>query len=95
MNAAYRSSRNFNAVTHAVAPECLETDDECVPLDCCVDAGNLDGDVLDDVVVNLGLSGDVKVDLCDAVLIEDGLAFLRKTRAGGNWLTGGIVTEEM
>jgi hypothetical protein len=81
---AHQNARALHAL-------CLEADDECVPLDCCVDAGNLDGDVID-VVVNLGLSGDVGVDLCDDVLMEDGLAFLRKTRAGGNWLTGGIVT---
>lgn len=36
---------------------------------------------------------DVKGDLIDAVEITDGLeaGVLRKTRAGGNWLIGGIV----
>lgn len=37
------------------------------------------------MVVNLGLRGDINVDLRAAVLIEVGVeAVLRKTRAGGN-----------
>lgn len=42
--------------------------------------------MIDDVVVNLGLSGEVNVDLLVAVVIGDGLeaGVLRKTRAGGN-----------
>jgi len=49
--------------------------------------------VVDEVVVNLGLSGDVNVDLRLAALTEDvdDVEVLRKTRAGGNWLTGGIL----
>jgi hypothetical protein len=48
--------------------------------------------------VNLGLSGDVRVDLRVVVLIGDGeevVTFLRKIRAGGNWLIGGIVEESV
>jgi hypothetical protein len=53
---------------------------------------------VDDVAVYLGLSGEVKDALLDAeMLICEGVveeaAFLRKTRAGGNWLTGGIVND--
>jgi hypothetical protein len=50
--------------------------------------------VFDDAVVYLGLSDDVKLDLRAAAFIdgeEDVVVVLRKTRAGGNWLTGGIV----
>ena len=49
----------------------------------------------DDEVVYLGLSGDVRLALREVEMVMgDGVeeaAFLRKTRAGGNWLTGGIV----
>ena len=44
--------------------------------------------------MNLGVGGlEVKGDLIEAVESDDGLeaGALRKTRAGGNWLTGGIV----
>jgi hypothetical protein len=41
--------------------------------------------------VNLGLSGDVRVDLTGDG--EDVETFLRKTRAGGNWLIEGIVED--
>lgn len=44
--------------------------------------------------MNLGVGGlDVKGDLIEFVDKGDGLeaGALRKTRAGGNWLTGGIV----
>jgi hypothetical protein len=45
--------------------------------------------------VYLGLSGDVRLALREVEMVMgDGVeeaAFLRKTRAGGNWLTGGIV----
>jgi hypothetical protein len=44
--------------------------------------------------VNLGVGGDDVIgDLIELVEIGDGLptGVLRKTRAGGNWLMGGIV----
>jgi hypothetical protein len=44
--------------------------------------------------VNLGVGGDDVIgDLIELVEIGDGLptGVLRKTRAGGNWLIGGIV----
>jgi hypothetical protein len=44
--------------------------------------------------VNLGVGGlEVKGDLIELVEMGDGLeaGALRKTRAGGNWLIGGIV----
>lgn len=44
--------------------------------------------------MNLGVGGDDVIgDLIELVGIGDGLAagVLRKTRAGGNWLIGGIV----
>lgn len=48
--------------------------------------------MFDDVVVNLGLRGDVNVDLRAADDDEaDVVEVLRNTRAGGNWLTGGIL----
>ena len=60
---------------------------------CCDKACDI---FVDDVAVYLGLSGEVKDALLDAeMLICEGVveeaAFLRKTRAGGNWLTGGMV----
>jgi len=51
--------------------------------------------LLDDAVVYLGLMGEVRVDRRAVGIVEMGAgiaeAFLRKTRAGGNWLTGGMV----
>lgn len=43
--------------------------------------------------MNLGVGGLDRGDLIELVEIDDGLeaGALRKTRAGGNWLTGGIV----
>ena len=49
-----------------------------------------DGDVVD---VNLGVGGlDDRGDLIELVEIGEGLegVVLRKTRAGGNWLMGGM-----
>ena len=51
--------------------------------------------LLEDAVVYRGLTGEVRVDRRAEDIVEMGVgtaeAFLRKTRAGGNWLTGGIV----
>jgi len=51
--------------------------------------------LLDEAVVYLGLMGEVRVDRRAVGIVEMGVgiaeAFLRKTRAGGNWLTGGMV----
>ena len=47
--------------------------------------------------MNLGVGGDDVIgDLIELVEIGDGLptGVLRKTRAGGNWLMGGIVVVE-
>jgi hypothetical protein len=60
-------------------------------LDNCVDDANLAGDADE---LNLGLRGDVRVDARaaddeDADVVE--LMDLRNTRAGGNWLMGGIL----
>ena len=54
----------------------------------------MDCEALEDEVVYRGLSGDVRLALLDVeILMGDGVevALLRKTRAGGNWLTGGIM----
>jgi hypothetical protein len=54
----------------------------------------MDCEALEDEVVYRGLSGDARLALLDVeILMGDGVevALLRKTRAGGNWLTGGIV----
>lgn len=48
---------------------------------------------MDDVVVNLGDRGDVKVDRLAADDDADDVETLRKTRAGGNWLMGGMLEE--
>jgi len=68
-------------------------EDDGVPFDRCVEVKGRAGDVVDEVVVNLGLSGDVNVDLRLAALTEDvdDVEVFRKTRAGGNWLTGGML----
>lgn len=58
----------------------------------CAALCGIDGDVVD---VNLGVGGlDDRGDLMELVEIGEGLeaVVLRKTRAGGNWLIGGIVT---
>lgn len=68
------------------APDLLEPKDAAVPFDRCVTVTDRDGDVIDDVVVYLGLSGDVN-DALRAVFaaVEDAeTGDLRKTRAGGN-----------
>jgi len=58
---------------------------------CAMDCDAFDADE----IAYLGLSGDVRLARRDVeMLMDDGddeVAFLRKTRAGGNWLTGGIV----
>ena len=67
-------------------PNLLEPKDGVVLFDRCITVWDEDCGVIDDVVVNLGLSGEVNVDLLVAVVIGDGLeaGVLRKTRAGGN-----------
>ncbi|KAH8639430.1 hypothetical protein IG631_07200 [Alternaria alternata] len=54
----------------------------------------MDCEAFEEEVVYRGLNGDVRLALLDVEMVMgDGVdaAFLRKTRAGGNWLTGGIV----
>jgi hypothetical protein len=87
------------APIYAVASDLLEAEDAGVPFDRCVEVGNgkLDGEVDDDVDVYLGLRGDVRVDARAAEDEEaevDELIDLRKTRAGGNWLMGGILDDD-
>jgi hypothetical protein len=63
-------------------------------LDCGVAARNLEAKVADAAELYLGLRGDVSVDARAADDDEDEVAAvigLRKTRAGGNWLMGGMV----
>jgi Uma2 family endonuclease len=77
-------------------PDALEPEDCAVPLDCCVAVWDGERDVVEDVVVRgLGRGLDVNDERLDAaamLVVEVVLpADLRKTRAGGNWLTGGIV----
>lgn len=50
-----------------------------------------DRDGSDDVVVNLGVNGDANVERLAAADDVDVVETLRKTRAGGNWLTGGML----
>lgn len=63
-------------------------------LDCCIVPCALVCEPVIDIVANLGLSGEA-IDAFLAVVVEMGdgvedVVALRKTRAGGNWLTGGI-----
>lgn len=57
----------------------------------CVEASICDVCVFDGELVILGLSGDVSVDARAAEDVVLRGICLRKTRAGGNWLQGGIV----
>jgi hypothetical protein len=71
----------------AIVPDLLEAKDGAVPLNRCVAIGDADCEVIDDVVVYLGLRGDVNVDfLAELPRVDDGMedGALRKTRAGGN-----------
>lgn len=43
------------------------------------------------MVVNLGVNGDANVERLAAADDVDVVETLRKTRAGGNWLTGGML----
>lgn len=75
-----------SAVGYAVASDLLEAEERGVPLDRCVEVRDRDGDVVDDVVVYLGLRGEVKDALRadEDVVVEMADGDLRKTRAGGN-----------
>jgi hypothetical protein len=84
--------QNLAAIAHAVASDLFEVEDASAPLDRCVEACARDGDGTDDVVVNLGDRGDVNVDRLAAADVDD-VETLRKTRAGGNWLMGGMLEE--
>lgn len=75
-----------HSIAHAVASDLLDVEDS---LDRCVEVCVRDGDEIDDVVVNLVESGDDNVDRLAADDVLD-VGVLRKTRAGGNWLTEGI-----
>lgn len=62
--------------------------------DLCTAHCDTDGDFVADWELNLGVGGDEeRGDLIGLVEMGEGLeaVVLRKTRAGGNWLTGGIV----
>lgn len=74
---------------HAAASDLLDEDD-CVSLDRCIEVCDRDGNEIDAVVVNLGDSGEVNVDFLAAADVALAAGVLRKTRAGGNWLTDGI-----
>jgi hypothetical protein len=78
---------------YAGAPSLLGADDVGV-LGCGATARNLEAEVADAAELYLGLRGDVSVDARAADDDEDEAAAvigLRKTRAGGNWLIGGIM----
>ena len=69
-----------------VIPDLLEAEDCAIPLDRCVAVWNGDCNVIDDVVVYLGLRG-----LVNDALLEDEMdegvdveVFFKNTRAGGN-----------
>jgi hypothetical protein len=73
-------------------PDLLEPEDAAIEPDRCGKIWDTDGDAVDDAVVYIGPNGDVNVDLLE-VAIDDDVeedTVLRKTRAGGNWLIGGI-----
>ena len=75
-------------------PHLLELRSDVVNSDLCVAHCEADGDVVAACEVNLGVGGlEVRGDLMELVEIGEGLeaVVLKKTRAGGNWLTGGIV----
>lgn len=75
-------------------PHFLEFASDVVMFDLCAAHCDTDGDAVAECEVNLGVGGvDDSGDLIEFVEIGDGLAagVLRKTRAGGNWLIGGIV----
>ena len=76
-------------------PDLLEGEDAAMALDSCVTAREGDCDVMGDVMLYLGLSGTVNVDFRAAMVgrVVD-LGSLRKTRADGNWLIGGILELE-
>lgn len=57
----------------------------------CVEASICDDEELDGEDVALGLSGEVSVDARAAEDVVLRGICLRKTRAGGNWLQGGIL----
>jgi hypothetical protein len=80
-------------VAHAVASDLFEAEDDSVPLDRCAELWARDGGGMDDVVVNLGDRGDVNVDRLAADDDADDVETLRKTRAGGNWLIGGMLDD--
>lgn len=67
-------------------PDLLEPEAGCVVLDRCVAIWDRDCNVVDDMVVYLGIKGDVNVDLLDVVVMGDevDVDVLRKMRAGGN-----------
>jgi hypothetical protein len=63
----------------------------CCDMICAMDCEAFDAED----VAYLGLSGDARLARRDVEMVmgdgDEEVAFLRKTRAGGNWLTGGIV----
>jgi hypothetical protein len=69
-----------------VIPDLLAAEDCAIPLDRCVADWNGDGNVIDDVVVYLGLRGLVNDALLDVEMDEgvDVEVFFKNTRAGGN-----------
>jgi hypothetical protein len=91
---AFCSSAPLIVGSFIYAAALLGADDADVPLDRGVSARNLEAEVADDAELYLGLRGDVSVDARAAEDEDDEAAEvmgLRKTRAGGNWLMGGIM----
>jgi hypothetical protein len=85
----YPETTNQALASDSLDADAVEAGARCVEVRDWADA------VADADVVNLGLRGELRVDAraaddddCAVVLRE---ACLRKTRAGGNWLIGGIV----
>lgn len=76
-------------------PHRLELESDVVIPDLCAAHCDTDGDVVAACEVNLGVGGLAdRGDLMELVEIGEGLeaVVFRKTRAGGNWLIGGIVS---
>jgi hypothetical protein len=87
-----RDAIRNSALVQARASGLLDVDDADVAVGRCVDAWLKDDDEFVEFVKR-GLSGDDMVDTRAADDEEEMFraGCLRKTRAGGNWLTGGIV----
>jgi hypothetical protein len=91
------SVERVDSVAQAVASALLDASDCDDPLGRCAEVLDCAAIKLDCEPKILGLSGDVSVDARAADEDDDDVLrgiCLRKTRAGGNWLTGGILDDD-